>query len=103
MNLLQHDKFNDLPSKPKVAGGIIVDGVHTAETYRCVHCSAQWAPKPGSGTRRGYCRNCKGLICGQPACDRCIPLEMMLQGIEQGLSTGQVLDRISRMGKTIAL
>ena len=94
----------DYSKQMPAAGGVIYDGVLKGETRRCVHCSAQWWPKPGSGIKRGYCMACKGLVCGQELCmGRCIPLEARLQGIESGLTRSQVLDKLDSMGHTIQL
>lgn len=104
MSKLSYDNFADLPRQPKVGGAILVDGVQKSDTYRCVHCSAAWYPKPGSGKTRGYCNSCKGLVCGQPKCmEVCIPLEMTLQGMEQGLDRAQVLGKLDGSSKTLAL
>lgn len=104
MLLLPSSEFANLPTAPKVGGGLLVDGKLVAETYRCVHCSAAWQPKPGSGRQRGYCMSCKGLLCGQEPCmGRCIPLEARLQGWEGGKTREQVLLDIDSAGKTIAL
>lgn len=52
-------------------------------TLRCVHCGGHWAPRPGSGTVRGFCQNCMGPVCG-PGCAACIPAEQLLENIEAG-------------------
>lgn len=104
MNTLIHDTFADLPKRPKVGGGIIIDGKHVAQTYSCVHCSAAWYPQPGSGKKRGYCYRCKGLVCGSDLClQDCIPIEARLQGWEAGENRSQVLRGLDSMGKTIQL
>lgn len=38
------------------------------EVRQCVHCQFLWEYKPGSGTRRGYCMKCQGLMCARPEC-----------------------------------
>ncbi len=38
------------------------------ETRQCVHCQFIWVYQPGSGTRRGYCTKCQGLICARQEC-----------------------------------
>lgn len=54
-----------------------------AATIQCVHCGRHWVPQPGSGRTRGFCMRCNGFICG-PECQECIPVEQMLENIEQG-------------------
>jgi hypothetical protein len=54
--------------------GYFVQGTHadgrtvTGETRQCVHCTYVWEYKPGSGTKRGYCLHCHGLICMRGEC-----------------------------------
>lgn len=94
----------DYSTNMPAAGAILEDGKFIAETRRCVHCSAQWVSSPGSGTRRGFCMGCKGLLCGQAPCMQgCVPLEARLQGIERGQNKLEVLKDIDSMGKTIVL
>lgn len=99
------DDLSDLPGgKPKIGGGIMVDGKLVAESYQCVHCSGHWYPQKGSGIKRGYCRTCKGLVCGQPNCmGRCIPLEARLQGWEGNKTKDEVLRELDSQGRTIGL
>lgn len=54
-----------------------------AATLCCCHCGGHWLPQPGSGKERGWCRNCAGYVCG-PGCVECVPVEVMLENIEQG-------------------
>jgi len=63
-------------------GAIIIDGIQTASTLCCVHCGAHWVPQPGSGTVRGFCRNCMGPVCG-PRCRECVPMGKWLDTIER--------------------
>ena len=70
----------------KEAGEIIIcgDGPETRQpTLQCVHCGCHWVASPGSGRVRGYCMNCNGPVCG-PGCSKCVPMEQMLENIEQG-------------------
>lgn len=65
-------------------GAVIVGGRHVADTIQCVHCGMHWIPKPGSGTKRGWCPTCKGPCCGKDFCMKdCIPYEARLE-IEEG-------------------
>lgn len=52
-------------------------------TLQCCHCGKHWVPRPGSGTVRGFCRNCMAPVCG-PGCKECVPLEQMLDNLERG-------------------
>ena len=47
----------------------------------CVHCTAQWYVKPGSGNKRGWCFMCAGPTCGAKACEPCIPFEKKIEMI----------------------
>lgn len=38
------------------------------ELVGCVHCQYKWLPKPGSGTTRGVCLSCNGLLCHRAEC-----------------------------------
>lgn len=46
------------------AAGHTVQG----ESRQCVHCTYVWEYQPGSGTKRGYCLNCHGLLCLRAEC-----------------------------------
>jgi len=39
-----------------------------SDTLQCRHCGYHWRVQPGSGTKRGFCRNCMGPLCGKPQC-----------------------------------
>lgn len=60
------------------SGGIIVDGVHVADTIQCVHCGMHWIPVKGSKKVRGYCSKCKGSHCGGIKCWECNPFKERL-------------------------
>lgn len=89
-------QYYNLPKKPKVAGGIMLDGQQVAESVQCVHCSGHYYPQPGSGEQRGWCLNCKGPLCGSELCDTCIPIEARLEGWERGENKSQVLQRLNK-------
>lgn len=56
-----------------------------ADTLQCVHCGCHFAVEPGSGKIRGYCGSCNGPTCG-PKCQACVPVDQLLENIEQGRS-----------------
>lgn len=89
------DEYADAVHVRKPAGGIIVDGAHVADTVQCCHCNAHFVMRTGSGTTRGWCRNCQGMVCG-PKCAVCTPFEQRLDlahRFQQSLGTGGVLKR----------
>lgn len=55
------------------------------ETRQCVHCQFTWEYIPGSGRERGFCLNCRGLLCGAKACmQHCAPFsEIAQQGYKE--------------------
>ena len=63
-------------------GAVIVDGRQVSSTAMCVHCGMHFEMVRGSGKIRGWCMKCGGITCGQPDCDRCIPLEARLDYAE---------------------
>ena len=70
-------------SNRKTAGAVVVDGRHIADTSQCVHCGGHFKVIPGSGTKRGWCPKCKGVLCGGMTCmTRCVPFEQMLEKME---------------------
>lgn len=70
------------PTRPqalyKPSGGIIVDGVHVADTIQCAHCGKHWIPVKGSGKIRGFCTKCNAKHCGEPVCWECKPYKKRL-------------------------
>lgn len=63
----------------RVAGAILIDGVQTGETLQCCHCGMHWDRVPGSGTQRGFCLKCNGVLCGKERClSECKPFEKWL-------------------------
>lgn len=54
-----------------------------AATLQCCHCGGHFAPRPGSGTVRGFCTRCMGPVCG-PGCAECVPAEQLLTNLETG-------------------
>ena len=65
-------------------GGIMLDGVHVADTLTCCHCGYVWIPMRGSGRVRGFCTKCNGVTCGGEKCRTCLPQEKYLDLVEQG-------------------
>lgn len=53
-------------------------------TVQCVHCGGHFPVRPGSGTVRGFCMSCGGLVCG-PGCAACVPAEVYLESLEKGV------------------
>lgn len=60
------------------------DQVIQTDTVSCCHCGRVWMWVPGSGRRRGFCQCCNQFTCGSTACDKCVPVEQLLENIEQG-------------------
>lgn len=69
-------------------GALVVNGEHVADTLQCVHCGMHWVPAPGSGTKRGWCSQCKGHLCGKEACFTCLPLEAFIEVQEGSIKPG---------------
>ena len=63
-----------------------LDGVETERpTLMCAHCQYTWVVQPGSGRRRGFCRNCMGPTCGRRDCELlCVPWEQAMERLEGG-------------------
>jgi hypothetical protein len=38
------------------------------EYRQCSHCQTSWIYHKGSGTQRGLCYHCNGLLCGRREC-----------------------------------
>ena len=74
-------------------GGVIVstpldsDKKTESPMMCCIHCGIHWAPRPGSGTRRGFCTRCNGFVCGRAACVAwgCFDRDRVCDNIEAGL------------------
>ena len=67
------------------------------ETRMCQHCQMKWEYKPGSGTRRGYCSRCDGMLCGKDLCMRyCIPYMDRIEAMEKGLKLEDVLESMDK-------
>ena len=64
------------------AGFILEDGREVASTEQCVHCGEHFVMVKGSGTVRGYCPKCDGMVCG-PKCAACVPFEKRLDDAEK--------------------
>lgn len=71
-------------SERKPSGAIIVEGMHVADTLKCVHCGHVWIPIKGSGRVRGWCNSCGGVTCGRAECNACYPFEKKLDDYEKG-------------------
>lgn len=67
------------------------------ETRMCVHCQTKWIYRAGSGTRRGFCKRCNGLLCGKDLCMQyCIPYIDKIEGMEEGLNLKQLLKKADK-------
>jgi predicted nucleic acid binding AN1-type Zn finger protein len=54
----------------------------TRDTLMCIHCQKHFEVTPGSGTKRGWCRNCGGPLCGKKTCmENCCHFEQMLENM----------------------
>lgn len=78
----------------KYEAGVIITfdpGKDAAEceqmTVQCVHCGGHYVPEHGSRKIRGYCMNCGGYVCG-PGCEKCVPVEQLLENYEKGREEG---------------
>lgn len=71
-------EYTDAASVRKPSGGIVLDGVHVADTVQCCHCGGHFVMRAGSGITRGWCSRCSGMICG-PTCAECTPIEMRIE------------------------
>jgi len=74
--------FADALPLAKPSGHILLDGQQVADTAQCVHCNAHFVMRQGSGTLRGWCTRCNGVVCG-PRCAACIPFERRLDLLER--------------------
>lgn len=75
--MAEANDYADALSLRRPSGAIIVDGAQVADTAQCCHCNAHFVMRIGSGTIRGWCRNCSGYVCG-PTCAACVPFEQKL-------------------------
>jgi hypothetical protein len=53
------------------------------DTVQCCHCGRHWIFVAGSGKKRGFCVQCNGITCGNPVCDRCVPIEQQIENMEK--------------------
>lgn len=82
--IIGDQKKFEVSAERKAKGAIIVDGMHIADTLRCVHCGHVWIPVKGSGKIRGWCTKCNGVTCGSEECKTCYPFEKKLDDYEKG-------------------
>lgn len=93
-----------LPSKPDytVGGHVVIkteEGTTEHHTAQCIHCGYQWAVKPGSGFKRGWCPDCKDIVCGASQCMKvCAPFMARLELSEalNGGDTGEIQKILGR-------
>ena len=97
----------DKPSGYFVTQDLVTGKKIEGETRMCAHCQYKWQYRAGSGTRRGFCTKCNGLLCGRPLCMQyCIPYIDKIEGIEKGFTLKQLIQSVYRkygsdvLGKT---
>lgn len=79
-----HPIWRQAESVRHESGAVVVAGQHVASTLRCCHCGTHWIAVKGSGTKRGWCVDCKAVTCGASKCNAaCIPFEALLE-IQEG-------------------
>ena len=67
------------------------------ETRMCAHCQFKWQYSPGSGVRRGFCKRCNGLLCGQDLCMKyCIPYMSRIESMEKGLKLDEMIKAMDK-------
>jgi hypothetical protein len=76
-------QLNKVESVRNPHGGIMLDGIHVADTLSCCHCGFVWIPMKGSGRVRGFCTKCGGVTCGPECQANCIPMEKGLEILER--------------------
>lgn len=57
---------------------------------KCCHCGGHWVSQPGSGNRRGFCRNCMGDVCSDACSHNCTPFEKQMDEFEKMARSQQV-------------
>lgn len=70
------------------SGTILLDGQEVAQTLQCCHCNCHFLNVKLPGKERGWCMNCNGPVCTNPACDACVPFNQWLDNVEKGLPPG---------------
>lgn len=73
------EDYSDAKHERHPHGLVFVNGVEVASTLQCPHCGGHFVSRKGSGHRRHFCLNCKGVTCGSPACIPCTPFVRELQ------------------------
>lgn len=66
------------PTKAIAGYECIINGNGTRiehDLKSCVHCSAKWRKRPGSGIQRGFCTRCMGDCCTPECGSKCYPFE----------------------------
>ena len=74
-----------------VSGFVFIDGKEVAAMVECCHCHANYLPRRGSGTKRGFCLLCMGPTCGGLACHACVPYEKKMEMREQAVALSKVI------------
>ena len=68
-------------------------GTKERDTITCCHCGGVSFIVPGSGKVRGFCRLCMKPTCGKEKCMDCVPLERMLEEMENRARFRKALGR----------
>lgn len=66
-----------------VAFEIGPNGTVETDVGTCCHCNGPFLIRRGSGTRRGFCRNCMDITCGSEVCMPCVPFEKKMEAMER--------------------
>jgi hypothetical protein len=73
-------------------------GVAENSTLMCVHCQFHVQIRIGSGTERGFCFNCNGVVCGKQRCmEYCLPWEAMIEAMEGSRNLENALEHNRRL------
>jgi len=76
--------------------GIMIDvegGTEEHDTFTCPHCNSVQIVRPGSGTKRGYCRLCDSPTCGKEKCLECVPFIKKIERYERREELRRIMER----------
>lgn len=81
-----------------ISGYIVVDGKEVSRTLQCVHGGEHFTVIHGSGVKRGYCTECKGVTCGSLDCSTCAPWQARLDLADAvaGRDSGETMKLLKR-------
>ena len=67
------------------SGYVLIDGVESAATRQCGHCSNHFLCVKGSGITRGFCTKCGSWLCGRAGCiSGCYEFQRKIEDYEKG-------------------